>query len=98
MSRRWLVLISRTVPDFERITSDCEVGPAEENRTPCSKSPSVTPGGGEHAVVAGYQVVQPELAVNVDAGVEGALAFVIVSRPQPALGCRRPCISRRRLR
>jgi hypothetical protein len=42
-------------------------------------------GGGEEAVVAGYQVVGAEHLFEVVAGVDRELAFLLVARPEPAL-------------
>ncbi len=41
--RAWRAVTIRTVPDFERITSDWVVAPKSWYRTPWSSSPSVIP-------------------------------------------------------
>ena len=55
-------------------------------------------GGHEEAVVAGDEVVggEHEVGVEVVAGVEGALALVVVLRPEPALDDAAECTSSRR--
>ena len=75
----------RTVPDFERITSDCVVAPPARYCTPRSRSPLVTPVAQKKMFSPRDQVAGVQDAVEVVARGERLLALLVVLGPQPAL-------------
>ena len=72
----------RTVPDFERITSDWVVAPSVVVADPVEELAVGDPGGREEAVVAFDQVVGGQHRLDVVARLDGGRALGVVARPE----------------
>ena len=82
---RWRALTRRTVPDFERMTSDWVVTTWGSKCTPFSSSPSVMPVAAKKQLSPATRSSVLSTFVEVVAGGHGRVALLVVAGPQPAL-------------
>ena len=75
----------RTVPERERITSDWVRAPPERYRTPCSRSPSVTPEAAKKTLSPLTRSSVLQHLLEVVARVDRGLSLLVVARPEPPL-------------
>ena len=83
--KAWLASILRSVPDFERMTSDCVVAPNSWYCDAVEQLAVGDPRGGEEAVVALHQVVGGQHGVEVVPGLDGGRPLRLVARVEPPL-------------